>query len=56
MPFTRFHTLTNQQIFDQVTVTYDAMLLDKDQIEPLNKETYNTWIINARAKLQQKKL
>jgi hypothetical protein len=29
---------------------------DKDQIESLNEENYDTWIINARAKLRQKKL
>ena len=51
MPFTRNHTLTNQQIFDQVTATYDTMPSDKDQIEPLNEENYDTWIIDARAKL-----
>jgi hypothetical protein len=58
MPFTRNHTLTSQQIFDQVTATYEAaaMPLDKDQIKCLNEQNYNTWIINTRAKLRQKKL
>ena len=58
MSFTRNHTLTSQQIFDQVTAAYEAaaMPLDKDQIEYLNEQNYNTWIIDARVKLRQKKL
>jgi hypothetical protein len=32
------------------------MVSNKDQIEPLNEENYDTWIIDVRAKLRQKKL
>jgi len=34
-----------------VVVTYDSIVSDKDQIEPLNEENYDTWIIDARVKL-----
>src|SRR3981081_4439328 len=54
--FTKGHTLTNQQVYDHVTATYENMPSDKDRIEPLNEENYDTWIIDARAKLRQKKL
>ena len=39
-----------------MVVTYDSMVSDKDQIKPLNEENYDTWIIDTRAKLRQKKL
>ena len=56
MRFPRSHTFTEQQLSDHVVVTYDSMVSNKDQIEPLNEENYDTWIIDVRAKLRQKKL